>query len=248
MAPDILAPGVQIFASTQVAATSNGSATGEFWNGTSMSAPHIAGIAALIRSKHPSWGPSAIKSAIMTTAGQTTNRGSMIAGTPFDFGAGHVNVAGALDPGLVYNITDNGARYVCAVDPTNTPDHLVCDKKVCSAKTCGTRALAAGVNLPSCSLPMIKRGASVAAARELTCVGNVTTATFAPTVEAPQDFTVTIAKSLTFTAKKPVVKFTLALKASNTAAEGWRFGSLTWRDSTGRCVVRSPIAVQIRLA
>ncbi len=51
LVPDILAPGVGVFAATVIAMTRN--ATGEEWEGTSMAAPHVGGIAALIRSKHP---------------------------------------------------------------------------------------------------------------------------------------------------------------------------------------------------
>lgn len=50
--PDVLAPGVDIFAPT-TARVGSGDATGEFLSGTSMSTPHVAGIAALIRSKNP---------------------------------------------------------------------------------------------------------------------------------------------------------------------------------------------------
>ena len=42
-------------------------------SGTSMAAPHIAGIAALIKQKHTTWNPIAMKSALMTTT-TTINR------------------------------------------------------------------------------------------------------------------------------------------------------------------------------
>jgi subtilisin family serine protease len=39
-----------------------------YLNGTSMSAPHAAGVAALVKQMHPKWGPGAIKAAVQRSA------------------------------------------------------------------------------------------------------------------------------------------------------------------------------------
>ncbi len=59
--PELLAPGVQILSADLKE---------DFiaYNGTSMSAPHVAGVAALLKSIHPDWTPAQIKSAIVNTA------------------------------------------------------------------------------------------------------------------------------------------------------------------------------------
>lgn len=62
-----------------------------------MAAPHVAGVAALIKQVHPNWSPSAIKSAIMTTALTLDN--------PLAVGAGHVSTNRVLNPGLIYDTT-----------------------------------------------------------------------------------------------------------------------------------------------
>lgn len=85
-------------------------------SGTSMAAPHIAGLAALIKHKYPSFGPSAIASALSTTATLFDTEGGHIMAqrmythpdttqtpaTPFDMGSGFVNATAALDPGLIF--------------------------------------------------------------------------------------------------------------------------------------------------
>ena len=62
--PDITAPGVSVIAA--VAPPGNGGLDYNSYDGTSMSTPHITGIAALILQKHPSWSPMWVKSALMT--------------------------------------------------------------------------------------------------------------------------------------------------------------------------------------
>jgi len=69
--PDITAPGLNILAAWSPVGTD---ATVEqrpvnynIISGTSMSCPHITAVAAIIKSHHPSWGPAAIMSSIMTT-------------------------------------------------------------------------------------------------------------------------------------------------------------------------------------
>ncbi|KAF2298925.1 hypothetical protein GH714_029156 [Hevea brasiliensis] len=90
-------------------------------SGTSMACPHLSGIAALLKSSHPDWSPSAIKSAIMTTADILNMEGKPIVDETrqpadiFATGAGHVNPSRANDPGLIYDIQpDDYIPYLCA--------------------------------------------------------------------------------------------------------------------------------------
>ncbi|XLU99479.1 hypothetical protein S245_013819, partial [Arachis hypogaea] len=71
--PDIAAPGINILASY----TLRRSITGlkgdtqfskfNLLSRTSMACPHVAGVAAYVKSFHPDWTPAAIRSTIITT-------------------------------------------------------------------------------------------------------------------------------------------------------------------------------------
>ncbi|CAL1412472.1 unnamed protein product [Linum trigynum] len=109
--PDITAPGVNILAAwtgDDDLDKPKGRPQSSFYldSGTSMSCPHVTGVAADIKALNPSFTPSAIKSAIMTTG--TNNLGSRITthtgeeASPYDLGAGELNPMGSLNPGLVY--------------------------------------------------------------------------------------------------------------------------------------------------
>jgi subtilisin family serine protease len=68
--PDVSAPGYLI----NSAAAGTGT-EGVKSSGTSMSTPHIAGVAALLLERHPSWTPDEIKAAIMNSAVDLTTTG-----------------------------------------------------------------------------------------------------------------------------------------------------------------------------
>ena len=105
--PDIGAPGVDVLAA--VAPPGNRGREFDLLSGTSMSAPHITGIAALMKQAHPNWSPMAIKSALMTTATDPidaftgTATADAAALRVLADGAGHVQPTSALDPGLVFD-------------------------------------------------------------------------------------------------------------------------------------------------
>lgn len=71
--PDVTAPGVNILAAFTELISPTGFDLDTrripyiFMSGTSMSCPHVSGVAGLLKSANPHWSPSAIKSAIMTT-------------------------------------------------------------------------------------------------------------------------------------------------------------------------------------
>src|SRR6185369_9569276 len=99
----IAAPGNDVVAA--VAPPFNHGRDFDYYSGTSMASPHIAGIGALLKSLHPDWLPSEIKSALMTTAYDTKTTTS-----PFAQGAGFVDPNKAANPGLVYPTTPNEYR------------------------------------------------------------------------------------------------------------------------------------------
>ena len=96
--PDISAPGVSVLAA--VAPPSNFDRDFDLYSGTSMSSPHIAGLAALISGLKPGWSPQQIKSAMMTTATSLRNGEGKAARDLFAQGAGQVTPKRFLDPGL----------------------------------------------------------------------------------------------------------------------------------------------------
>lgn len=96
--PDITAPGVAVVAAYAPGATGNSFTA---ISGTSMSSPHVAGLAALVLGENPLWHPSVVKSAMMTTAVDILGADGAADTDPFAQGAGFVNPSSMFSPGLV---------------------------------------------------------------------------------------------------------------------------------------------------
>ena len=120
LTPSVTAPGVSIYAAysdQQYGQDVTGSAPGDFTylQGTSMSSPHVAGAAALVKHEQPSWSPDNIRSALMMTATTAVLKEDGVTDADwFDMGAGRINVDAAVQSGLVMDETD--ANYAAA-DP-----------------------------------------------------------------------------------------------------------------------------------
>jgi len=124
--PDITGPGVNVLASVarwnrvgppgSLNPALNG-ATG-LLSGTSMSSPHIAGAAALVRALNPALTPSEVKSAMVSTARTqgvfkpSATNPATVPSDPFDRGGGRVDLTRAAKAGLVMNET--GANFTAA--------------------------------------------------------------------------------------------------------------------------------------
>ncbi|XP_023738965.1 subtilisin-like protease SBT1.7 [Lactuca sativa] len=128
--PDFIAPGVNILAGwtgkTGPSGLTEDTRRVKFniVSGTSMSCPHVSGLAALLKATHPTWTPAAIRSALMTTAYNVYKNGEGLKdiatenpSTPFDHGSGHVDPVRAMDPGLVYDASANDyLGFLCALN------------------------------------------------------------------------------------------------------------------------------------
>lgn len=214
-----------------------------------MSCPHISGLAALLKAAHPEWSPSAIKSALMTTAYNHDNMqrplrdatdGSL--SNPWAHGAGHVDPHKALSPGLVYDISvDDYIAFLCTLDYTPLHRQIIAKRPniTCSKKLSDPGQL----NYPSFSVLFSGKSRTVSYTRELTNVGAARTL-YQVHVDAPSTVGVKVRPTrLLFRnvgeKKKYTVTF-VARKGRTPPSTRNAFGSLLWSSKAYQ--VRSPVS------
>lgn len=255
--PDVTAPGVNILAawpattSPSMLKSDDRRVLFNIISGTSMSCPHVSGLAALLKSVHEDWSTAAIKSALMTTAYTLNNRNSPIAdvggssdtplATAFAFGSGHVDPESASDPGLIYDIaTEDYLDYLCSLNYTSLQLALFAGGNF----TCpNPSAFHPGkLNYPSFAVNFKGnvKNMSLEYERSVTNVGT-SYCTYAVKVEEPNGVLVTITPPiLSFQKIGEILSYKVTF-VSLRGASNESFGSLTW--VSGKYAVKSPIAV-----
>ncbi|GER43548.1 subtilisin-like serine endopeptidase family protein [Striga asiatica] len=242
--PDVTAPGVGIVAAwpplnyTDEYIPSKGPPKFNILSGTSMSCPHVSGLAALVKSYHPNWTPSAIKSAIMTTATQTNNLHTPITthsgsrATPYDFGAGEINPFASLSPGLVFKTeTIDYVLFLCnlgynestiKVIASTVPRNFRCPDN-------SNPDLVSDMNYPSIAVSGLNANRMRIVKRTVTNVGELYSK-YTATVVAPPGVQVQVKPNkLHFTKKVEKLSFQITFTGISDFREPL-FGSISWSN------------------
>ncbi|KAL5995666.1 hypothetical protein ACLOJK_025733 [Asimina triloba] len=254
--PDIAAPGVNILAAWIETNNTSDVPPGKkpslfnLLSGTSMACPHVSGIAATIKSKNPTWGPSAIRSAIMTTAILTNNEKAPLTqdsgspATPYDYGAGEVTPSGGLQPGLVYEMeTNDYLLFLCYYGYdlsqikkiANVSNGFSCPKD-------SSQDMISNLNYPSISISKFDGKTSRTVNRTVTNVGP-DQSTYVASVKSPSGLAVKVVPDkLQFTKNSKKMSYQVVFSSSNsTSIADDLFGWISWTDGTHK--IRSLFAV-----
>ncbi|GER50596.1 subtilase family protein [Striga asiatica] len=245
--PDITAPGMHILAAWKEGSPLGLDADVEKYRiitGTSMASPHVAGALALLKAVHPDWSPSALRSALMTSATLINNEGNPITdhtdalATPFVLGSGFFNPTKAVDPGLVYDASHTDYLiFLCSIGEYNLTGSFKCPENPPSP---------GNLNYPSVAIPELK--GTVTVLRTVTNVG-CRGALYVSSVQSPQWFTVKITPAVLYFGREREKKnFTVTVKMNSSFVgkikKGqYGFGRLKWSDGVHDVV--SPLAVSV---
>ncbi|XP_039771785.1 subtilisin-like protease 4 [Panicum virgatum] len=248
--PDITGPGTNIIAAVPGGSAGVPSRTFDMLSGTSMAAPHLSGIAAVLKRARPGWSPSAIRSALMTTADVTHPDGTPITdeitGKPAShllMGSGIVNPTKALDPGLIYDLTTNDyLRYICGLGYNDSFVNDIIAQPLRNA-SCATSGKIEGkdLNYPSFLVTLTPAAPVVEVKRTVTNIGQAVSV-YAAEVVAPNTVAVEVVPPrLQFSTVNQKMDFSVRFRRAANPVNGTVEGSLRW--VSGKYSVRSPIVV-----
>ncbi|XAR66181.1 Cucumisin [Bertholletia excelsa] len=252
--PDMVAPGVNILAAwtrdmgPSSLATDRRRVNFNILSGTSMSCPHVSGVAALIKSSHPDWSPAAIKSALMTTSYIHDNTKNPLKdasdgglSTPYGHGAGHIHPLKALDPGLIYDIEPQDYfEFLCTQGLTRS--QLQVFAKFSNRSCRNSLANAGDLNYPAISavFPESANVTAVTLHRTVTNVGPAMS-NYHVSVSQFKGAIVSVEPAvLKFTLKHQKLPYQVTFKTRSRLTEP-EFGHLIWKDGSHR--VRSPVVI-----
>ncbi|CAH0295702.1 Minor extracellular protease vpr [Arthrobacter sp. Bi26] len=221
--PDVAAPGVAVLAGVSPIGT--GGDNFGFLSGTSMASPHVAGFGALILAKNPAWSPATVKSAMMTTTSDVVNADGSKNTDVFATGAGQVDPARVLDPGLVYDATTDD--YLAFINGTGF------DSPIPGVGTTQPRDM----NLPSFALGNL--AGKIEVTRTLTAL---TPGVYKANFNVPGIKVTVTPAVLNFSAAGEKRTFKVSFENQGAPLGKFATGSLTWQGANKN--VASPIAVR----
>ncbi len=227
--PDVIAPGQDILAAVAPTLANHG-LDFNLYSGTSMSAPHVAGLAALLMQAHPGWSPMAVKSALMTTGYDVLDTSISTATRIFRQGAGHVKPNSATNPGLVYDSGFNDWRA------------FLKSQGLCNF--CFGATPAAVIDPSDYNSPSIAIGDLAGIQTVTRTVKNVgaTTATYTASVTGLAGITTVVTPPTLNLAPGASGTFTVSFTRTTATLGAYVGGQLTWTDGSHN--VRSPLIIR----